>query len=96
MLTVILDMKLTDEGRAGFGANAKAGRPDTRKYPGCLELQVLQDKDDPHAITFFERWESRAHYDAYLAWRASQGLMEALSQQSAVPPKWRYFELQDY
>jgi quinol monooxygenase YgiN len=96
MLTVILDMTFTETGLQGFVANARAGLPDTRNFPGCLGLTVLQDIDDPHSITFYERWASRQDYDKYLAWRGEQGLMDALNTQSAVPPRWRYFEEQDY
>ena len=95
MLTVIVDMAFTDEGLGEFLANVRAALPDTRKFPGCLSMTVLRDQNDLKRISFFEQWTSRAQYDAYLKWREGQGLIEALHQQCASPPIWRYFDTMD-
>lgn len=38
-----------------------------RQAPGCLDLAISADPVDPGRINNFERWESRAHLEA---WRA--------------------------
>jgi hypothetical protein len=44
MVTVILDITLSDEGLKDFLANAAAGLPNTRKFPGCISVVALQDR----------------------------------------------------
>ena len=43
----------------------------TRARPGCLEVTVLADVDDPNHVTVLEQWESIEHDRAYRAWRAT-------------------------
>lgn len=47
---------------------------DTRAFPGCLEVTILFDIDDPAAVLLYQVWESHEAEDAYRAWRAGEGL----------------------
>ena len=42
--------------------------PATRSYEGCEGLTVHRNMDEPANVVLIERWETRAHYDKYLAW----------------------------
>jgi quinol monooxygenase YgiN len=44
---------------------------DTRAFPGCLDVTVLIDSDDPAHVIVYEVWESIESDQAYRAWRAS-------------------------
>jgi len=50
-----------------------AALPATRAFDGCLEVSVQQDQDDPGHIVLVERWASREHHKAYMAWRTGEG-----------------------
>jgi len=95
MLTVILDMKFTSEGFEEFLVMAAAGLKETREINGFISVVTLQDEEDPRNITLYEQWRCRENFDDYLAWRESQGLLEALNTLSSTPPVWRYFDTLD-
>jgi len=38
----------------------------TRKEPGCVTYELLQNKNDPTDFTFVEEWRSEADLDAHL------------------------------
>jgi quinol monooxygenase YgiN len=44
---------------------------------------------------FYERWDSRQHYEKYLAWRTETGVADQLVAMLAAPPSIRYFERVD-
>src|SRR5947208_910338 len=39
----------------------------TRKEPGCVTYELLQNRDDPTDFTFVEEWESNAAFESHLA-----------------------------
>jgi len=66
---------------------------DTRSYEGCQEVEVAVNQDEKANLVLIERWESRAHYEKYLAWRQERGDLDALGALLAGPPSIRYFDL---
>jgi quinol monooxygenase YgiN len=46
--------------------------PDTRAFKGCRSVNCYRNNDDPNKIILIEEWDSKADYEKYLAWRASQ------------------------
>tara|TARA_B100001094_G_C17701204_1_gene562778 strand:+ start:272 stop:562 length:291 start_codon:yes stop_codon:yes gene_type:complete len=64
---------------------------DTRNYDGCLFCDIYLEDDDVGMI-FVENWESKAHYEKYLAWRIDTGIMEKLGAYLAAPPIIRFAE----
>jgi quinol monooxygenase YgiN len=69
--------------------------PDTRAYAGCQGIDIYSNSDDENNLVFYERWDSRAHYDKYLAWRTETGVVNQLGAKLAAPPSIRYFERVD-
>jgi quinol monooxygenase YgiN len=69
--------------------------PDTRNKVGCEEVDVTVNLDNPDNIVLVERWETRKHYEDYLAWRQERGDLDKLAQAFAGPPSIRYFSLTD-
>ncbi len=66
--------------------------PDTRSYDGCISVKVVGNQDDPLNVVLYEVWDSRQHYEKYLAWRAEVGTLEALGSMLSQPPSIRYFD----
>lgn len=55
---------------------------DTRAFEGFQHLDICQNEEDPTKFVFYEMWETKAHYEKYLAWRQEgsiAGLAETLA-----------------
>jgi quinol monooxygenase YgiN len=63
----------------------------TRKFPGCLDVTVLVDNDDPAHVILLEKWESVDHDRAYRAWRATPEGASDLRKVLAAAPKLTRF-----
>lgn len=66
--------------------------PDTRAFDGCVTLHVVQNQDDPTEIAIVEQWDSRQHYEKYLAWRTESGVMDEFRAMMAADPDIRFFD----
>jgi len=52
--------------------------PETRSYKGCQWLELVVNQDDPNNFIVWERWDTRANYEAYLKWRVDKGVVSSL------------------
>ena len=50
----------------------RAELPNTRAYDGCQRLTAFLDEDGK-TFVLVEHWDSKEHYEKYLAWRAAPG-----------------------
>jgi len=66
--------------------------PDTRAYAGCDGLDVYHSEDDPTIFVFYERWQSKAHYQKYAAWRTETRSMDEFAKMLVGPPVVRYLD----
>ena len=66
--------------------------PDTRAYDGCQRIDVYFNTEDTGSMVAVEHWDSRAHYEKYVAWRTETGVMDKIGTMLAGPPSFRYFE----
>ncbi|MEE3240479.1 MAG: antibiotic biosynthesis monooxygenase [Pseudomonadota bacterium] len=89
---VILDVQAKPECADELKATFEAILPDTRSYAGCNEVKVLVNQDDPANLILLEKWQTRADYEAYVAWRSEQGTMELLEALMATAPSIRYYD----
>lgn len=69
--------------------------PDTRRYDGCIKVQVIGNQDDPLNLILLETWESREQYEMYLGWRSKTGDLDLLGAMLSQPPSIRYFDDMD-
>ena len=65
--------------------------PDTRSFDGCIYIYITRDQDNPAQIIIVELWETRAHYERYLAWRSETGIMDELAAMMDNP-SWRFLD----
>ena len=65
--------------------------PDTRAFDGCIDIKAYLN-DDGHTYVFIEHWESKSHYEKYLAWREETGSLALLGALVQGPADIRYFE----
>jgi len=70
----------------------KADLPDTGRFEGCQAVSIYQDEDVPASIVVWGTWDSRGHFEKYLAWRTARGDQEALGAMLAEPPAVSYLD----
>ena len=66
--------------------------PDTRNFEGNIYIYLTKDQDDPSKLIIVELWETRAHYEKYLAWRTERGDMDVLGEMMEAP-SWRFLDM---
>jgi len=64
---------------AGLVETLKSALVDTRAFDGCESIEVYVDADEPDTVTLWEKFATRAHHEAYLAWRVETGLLDMLA-----------------
>ena len=89
---VILEIQVKPENISNMKSLLAEILPDTRAYDGCQGIETHSNTEDPGNIVAIEYWNSRAHYEKYLAWRTETGVMDQLGAMLAGPPSIRYFE----
>ncbi len=70
----------------------QATLPDTRAYEGCVSVEVFIDVDVPDTLLLIEEWESRSHYEQYMAWRIETGTIALLESILESPLEVRFLD----
>ena len=94
-VTVLLELQAQSDKVDALLNTFKEILPDTRAYDGFVGIELVQNQDDPKNMVLIERWQSRQHYEKYLAWRTERGDMDALADALSAPPVIRYFDILD-
>ncbi|MDH3602532.1 MAG: antibiotic biosynthesis monooxygenase [Candidatus Tectomicrobia bacterium] len=94
-VVVLLEVQVKPEDVDNMKAYFKEILPDTRAYDGCQGIDVYGNLDESTNLVLYERWDSRQHYDNYLAWRAETGVVDRLGSMLSGPPSIRYYERVD-
>ena len=67
--------------------------PETRSYKGCQWLELIVNQDDPDNLVVWERWDTRASYEAYLQWRVDKGVVSSLGSMAVrSKPDIRFYD----
>jgi heme oxygenase (mycobilin-producing) len=90
-VTAILDLQLKPDSLETAHEVLHATLTGTRAFPGCVDVTVLVDSDDPAHVVLYETWESVERDRAYRAWRASPEGASELGSILAAPPKLSLF-----
>ncbi len=90
-ITAILDLQLKADSLEKANEVLRATLTGTRAFPGCLDVTVLVDRDDPAHVVLYERWESIEHDRAYRAWRASPEGTSGLGSVLVAAPRLSLF-----
>jgi quinol monooxygenase YgiN len=91
-ITVLVEVQVKPDALDEIKSLLKKVLPDTRAYDGCQGIDIYGNTDDPCNLVFYENWDSRKHYESYLAWRTETGVMDQLGAMLVGPPNIRYFE----
>ncbi|MDD5558580.1 putative quinol monooxygenase [Candidatus Methylomirabilis sp.] len=63
----------------------------TRREPGCVTYELLQNKTDPADFTFVEEWRSEADLDAHLQSAHLRQARSRLSELAVTDPDIRRY-----
>jgi quinol monooxygenase YgiN len=86
-ITSILDLQLKPDSLDTAHQVLRETLVATRAFPGCLDVTVLVDNDDPAHVVLLEKWESVDHDLAYRAWRTTPDGASGLGKILAAAPK---------
>ena len=94
-IVAILDLQLKADSLEAAPGIIRTTLTDTRAFPGCLEVTVLIDSDDPTHVILYETWESIERDQAYRAWRTTAEGASDLRSVLAAAPKLSRFTVAD-
>lgn len=89
-MTVVIDLHLKAKDRENYEALYKtlqAILPDTAAFEGARLVSCAADSDTMRFIVH-EVWESLAHQQAYISWRAERGDVDTLVSMLAEAPEF--------
>ncbi len=91
LLEGVLKEGLVDE----FVEICKGAYPVTRGYDGCQGINLTLNVDDPKNYVMTEIWDSKEHYEQYLAFRTEDGTVDAITAMSEEGPVIRIFDINE-
>ena len=94
MTLVILEGVAKPECVEEVKAMVKSRFPETRAFDGCQGITAFLN-DDGRTFAFVEHWDTKGHYEKYLAWRTETGVLAELAGLFEAQPSIRYFDAVD-
>ena len=91
LLEGVLKEGLVDE----FVGICKGAYPVTRAYDGCQGINLTLNVDDPKNYVMTEVWDSKEHYEQYLAFRTEDGTVDNITGMSEEGPVIRIFDIKE-
>ena len=91
LLEGVLKEGLVDE----FVEICKGAYPVTRAYDGCKGINLTLNVDDSRNFVMTETWDSKEHYEKYLAFRTEDGTVGAITSMCETGPDIRIYDITD-
>ena len=67
----------------------------TRAFDGCQNINLALHVEDPHKFVLTEVWDSKEHYEKYLAFRTEDGTVGAIEEMCVDGPNIDIFDITD-
>ena len=67
----------------------------TRAFDGCQNINLTLNVENPHKYVLTEVWDSKKHYEKYLAFRTEDGTVGAIGDMSVDGPSIDIFDITD-
>ena len=67
----------------------------TRAFEGCQKIDLTLNVENQHNYVLTEVWDTKEHYEKYLAFRTDDGTIAAVTEMCLEPPSIRIFEITD-
>ena len=94
-VNVLLEIRVGPTNVALLKVTLREMLAETRVHDGCISVHVVQNQDDLGNFVLMQRWQSRAHYEHYNAWRSATGAAHAASTQLSATYSTRFFDSVD-
>ena len=65
----------------------------TRAFDGCQNINLTLNVENPHKYVLTEVWDSKEHYEKYLAFRTQDGTVELIGSVCDEGPTIRIFDI---
>ena len=91
LLEGVLKEGLVDE----FVEICKGAYPVTRANDGCKGINLTLNVDNARNFVMTETWDSKEHYEKYLAFRTEDGTVGAITSMCETGPDIRIFDITD-
>ena len=91
-IMITVEFPLQDGKQDDMLVSLAEASPDTRAFDGCISVETYAEQDGS-SILLVEQWESKAHFEAYVAWRESTGFGDVLAPFLAADEIVRTYEI---
>lgn len=91
-LVVTLELTLKPEIVEDFCQQIPRTLEETSSFPGFVNIEIRRNSKEPSRVIFIEEWETRAAYEAYVAFRTEQGMMDQMAAMLVEPPQTRFWD----
>ena len=65
----------------------------TRAFDGCQNINLTFNVENKHNYVLTEVWDSKEHYEKYLAFRTEDGTIAAVTDMCSEGPTIRIFDI---
>ena len=94
-VSVLVEGVLKDELVDDFVQICKGAYSVTRAYDGCQSITLNLNVDNRNNFVMTEVWDSKEHYEKYLAFRTEEGTMDAIASMCQNEVSIRIFDITD-
>tara|TARA_B100000953_G_scaffold135277_1_gene111914 strand:- start:453 stop:746 length:294 start_codon:yes stop_codon:yes gene_type:complete len=92
-VSVLLEGVLKEGELDGFVDICKEAYKVTRAYDGCHGINLTLNVENKNNFVMTETWESKEHYEKYLAFRNEDGTVELIGSLCDEGPSIRIFDI---
>ena len=92
-VSVLLEGVLKEGQVEKFTELCKKAYKVTRAYDGCQGINLTLNVENNNNFVMTETWESKEHYDKYLAFRNEDGTVELIGSVCDEGPSIRIFDI---
>lgn len=91
-IIVTLELALKPEVVEGFCQQVPETLEETKVFPGFVGISIRCNAEEPNRVIFIEEWETRAAYEAYVAFRTESGMLDQMEAMLTEPPKTAFWD----
>ena len=94
-VSVLLSGTLKDGMVDQFTQMCRDSLDSTRKSDGCQNINLTYHTKEPNKFVLTEVWDSKEHYEKYLAFRTEDGTIAAVTEMCVDGPNIDIFDITD-
>jgi len=92
-VSVLFEGTLKVGEQAGFTELCREAFKVTRAYDGCQTIDLTYNVENENNWVLTETWDSKEHYEKYVAFRIEDGTVEIINSMCKEAPSIRIFDI---